>query len=111
MTRLHPALTRRLLAFCLPLLLLLAQQGAVVHALSHLRAPAAASTAKAHQHSQADSACELCLAYAAVGHAVSAQPVVMAQVPLAQVLTDLSAGHSLPADAPAPRSRAPPLTA
>jgi hypothetical protein len=102
---------RRLsLALLLPLLMLLAQQGAAWHALGHLGAPA--STSKAPTDNDETLAqhglCLSCLAFAGVDSA---------SVPLAAVDSLLEFSHGwaaaelsrpLPADAPTANSRGPP---
>lgn len=91
----------------LPLLLLVAQQGAVLHELSHYTA---AETHDGKKQSPRGDVCDLCLAFAQVGSAAAPQSVI------APLVTDLS--HQLtpvlPVVAgaihlPAERSRGPPL--
>ena len=99
---------RKLLrSLALPLLLLVAQQGAVLHELTHY---AAAEAQGGKKQSPPEDVCDLCLAFAQVGSAATPQSV---GTPL---LTDLS--HQLtpvlPVVAgaihvPAERSRGPPL--
>ncbi|MDE2147058.1 MAG: hypothetical protein KGJ24_10270 [Burkholderiales bacterium] len=119
-----------LIAFVLPLLLLLAQQGALLHALGHdlahvhagLRAtppqldPAAPAAHAAQAGPQAqpaptpevDKLCLTCLAYAGMAAPLQATwpPLPLAQAHEAQPLHLGRAGPG--AAAPAPRSRGPP---
>jgi len=91
----------------LPLLLLVAQQGAVLHELSHY---AAAERHDGQKQSPRGDACDLCLAFAQVGSAAAPQP------PAALLLAGRShrLAPALPVYAqathvPAERSRGPPL--
>jgi len=93
------------LALVLPLLMLLAQHGAVVHEIGHL---GDAPSPFEQKHRPADKACETCLAFEHLGAAVTPE---FAQIRLPAF------GHALPsadpvpflaADAPSQRSRGPP---
>lgn len=94
------------IAFILPLLMLLAQQGAVVHELGHLNprsAPTSHDEPLAH-----DALCLSCLAYAGIGSA--AKPDVF-RAPLLSFSHPTAAAIAvavLAAEALAPRSRGPP---
>lgn len=62
----------------LPLLLLLAQQGAVLHGLSHYRAPHASDTRGDPERQQLHGGpCELCLAFAHFDAAAKPEPRVI----------------------------------
>jgi hypothetical protein len=96
---------RQFLFAWLAFLLLLAQQGAAVHALSHL---ADSRPAQQEKHLPHSPACDKCVVYASIGHGAASAPVVFA----------LPRGEMVQADAVAPvfrsvtatyyRSRAPP---
>ena len=91
----------------LPLLLLVAQQGAVLHELSHVTGTESHDSKK--QSSRSD-ACDLCLAFAHVGAAAAPQPV--SAPPLADLTHQLTPVHPVYQEAselPAQRSRSPPL--
>jgi hypothetical protein len=62
---------RQLLFLLLALTLLFAQQGAAIHALSHLSEPLA-STSQQDKHLPHSPACDKCVVYAGVGSAVAA---------------------------------------
>lgn len=104
---------RRLLLALLFPLLLIAQQGAFVHALEHLSAssagPADSSQAQRDRHAPADQYCDKCFSFAHIGAAADLPPAV-----LALVLSQFDAiGFRLPVAFPSPlrspRSRGPPL--
>jgi hypothetical protein len=95
------------LALLFPLLLA-AQQGSFVHSLEHFAVATAPAGASAPQQAPADSSCEKCFTYSAVGSAVS---VVAALLAVAAGTTESIA--LLPAavrvaDVRSPRSRGPP---
>lgn len=100
---------RRLLIALLFPILLIAQQGAFVHALTHL--PGGAGTASSTQddsHPPGDQYCDKCFAFATIGAAVDLPLAVLADIGVALDLI----GFRLPV-APAcrlwlPRSRGPP---
>ena len=97
------------LSFVLPLLLLLAQQGALRHEIGHLQRQAS-SEAAGHKRPPGDKLCETCLAYAAM--AALAHPAVLPLL-LAAVQDAVPTADSVPtlaAAVPAPRSRGPPLS-
>ncbi len=94
----------------LPLLLLLAQQGALLHELSHYAADDAPARRNG-QHPQAEH-CQLCLAYAQIAPAPAPgqlAPQLLAGLRFERTAT-ISAGLDSAA-APAPRSRGPPTAA
>jgi hypothetical protein len=93
----------------LPLLLVIAQQGALLHELSHWSGASAETQQRDKQAPNSD-ACNLCLAFAGIGS--GAAP---AHTP-ASLLADLSDAPALPvlaaqiaAELPAARGRGPPL--
>ena len=95
----------------LPLLLLFAQQGVLLHELNHY---AAYGTDTQHQSDKQGSHgkfCELCLAFAQIGSAAAPEAVVPGLLP------DLAFDQALPgpdqggtAELTLPRSRGPPIT-
>ncbi len=97
----------------LPLLLLFAQQGVLLHEMNH---SAAYDTDTRHQSEKQEQDshgefCELCLAFAQVGSAAASG----AGVP--ELLADLAFDHALPGpdhggttELTTPRSRGPPIT-
>jgi len=103
--RRHPwaALCR---ALVLPLLLLLAQQGAVLHELSHYTAGEQGTT---HKQSPRGEACDLCLAFAQVDAAAAPHDAVLpllADLSFEQAAAPRQAARA--ADLPSPRNRGPP---
>ena len=93
----------------LPLLLLLAQQGAVLHGLSHDRAPDASDQRGETERQQSHSGpCGLCLAFAHLDAA--ARPEPLAVVPSVLGFDVVVAARVLAWEAPAPpeQSRGPP---
>ena len=93
----------------LPLLLLFAQQGALLHEIGHLGQRAATgSSSPGKQDRLADALCLSCLAHADLGGAAAAdahQPVLLS---LADAAPQAPAVPWTPASAPQPRSRGPP---
>jgi len=106
MTRLR----RLSLALLLPLLMLLAQQGAAWHALGHLGAPASTSNAPSDDDESLaqHGLCLSCLAFAGVdsAHATSAVADPLLEFSHAWVAAELA--RPRPADAPSAQSRGPP---
>lgn len=113
MTHILSALTGRFTAgglcrnLLLPLLLLMAQQGALLHELSHCARPEAHGQ-RDPQHPDADH-CDLCLAFAQIASAAPAAVAVPA------LRADLSFHRAVPIPAsdgskerPSPRNRGPP---
>lgn len=78
-------ISRWLLHLCFALALLFAQQGAALHALSHLgeNLPAQSEQEKHLPHSPA---CDKCVVYAGVGSAAAATPFVFIPQPAVFVL-------------------------
>jgi hypothetical protein len=96
-----------LLSFSLCLLLLTAQQGALVHELSHV-------TSVAHQDTQLDTteaaqtACALCLAYSQLANPASHSSHLTRFEPTACAAGSTPAPANIPIAAPTARSRGPP---
>jgi hypothetical protein len=107
------AMRKWCLSIALSVLLLLAQQGAMLHEIWHLKGElnaASQTPPAASQHKAADKLCEICLAYSAM--AAFARPAVMPLVLAAVRQAPPTAADvaSLAAEAPAQRSRGPPLS-
>ena len=100
-----PSLLRSLL---LPLLLVLAQQGALLHELSHWSA--GADSQQRDKQAPSSEACSLCLAFAGIG---SGAPPAGAPALLLADLSDAPAppvlAAQIAAELPAARGRGPPL--
>jgi hypothetical protein len=91
-----------------PLLLVIAQQGAALHELSHY-APTQTTGDSKKQAPRGD-ICELCLAFAQIGSAAPSQAVVAPLLAgLSHELVPVSPVHLEVAQLPAERSRGPPL--
>ena len=91
----------------LPLLLLFAQQGALLHELSHYTAPETQGHSK--KQSSRGEACELCLAFAQVESA--AKPDLAVPVLLADLSFELAPAvtvSAVAAELPSQRNRGPP---
>jgi len=92
----------------LSLLLVIAQQGAVAHEISHYVDDAKQSQQK-NKQSPADKLCEKCLAFAQIAGAVHAEPPVLALLALLTYdYTPQAPGAVIAAEAPACRNRGPP---
>jgi hypothetical protein len=102
---------RRLrLALALPLLVLFAQQGALLHELSHVYYSGHALGSEMRQDAQLpdDALCPTCQAFAQIAHPASGSAGVPA-LPLATYLPSPDPSYrTADADAPSPRSRGPP---
>jgi hypothetical protein len=101
---------RLLYSLLLGLAMLFAQQGAALHALSHLaeKAPAQSQQEKHLPHSQS---CEKCVAYAGVGSGVSSSPLVFASADKIAIFATVIFLTFFSAPLRAYRSRAPPCLA
>ena len=105
----HP-LRRLMLALLLPLLMLLAQQGAAWHALGHLAAPASTSSAPSDndetlaQHGL----CLNCLAFAGVDSASATSVAADSLLEFSHAWVAAELARPRPADAPTANSRGPP---
>ena len=95
------------IALLLPLLLVIAQQGAALHALSHIH-PVSSTQAWTQTESAAEKTCELCLEFSQLGNPVSASLYILAlgSVPI-ESLSDPKYSI-IAAGIPTPRSRGPP---
>jgi hypothetical protein len=111
-------LRKHYLAFLLPVLLLLAQQGAVLHEFSHLYgnpAPAGFQSAfeqtgnGGEQKQLPASACEKCLVYAHLAGAVSPHVPVVSPSLLAFDFSQQLAAAQRGIDIPTARNRGPPV--
>jgi len=91
-----------------PLLLVIAQQGAMLHELSHYAPTEAVGDSK--KQSPRGDVCELCLAFAQIGSAAPAPSVVAPLLPdLIHELAPVKPVRLEAAELPAERSRGPPL--
>jgi hypothetical protein len=91
----------------LPLLVLVAQQGAVLHELSHY---AETETHDGKKQSPRGDVCDLCLAFAQVGSAATPQSVAVPLLAhLSHQLTPVLPVHAEATELPDERSRGPPL--
>lgn len=95
------------LSWLLPLLMLLAQQAAFVHALGHLRPPAEQQQSQ-EKKQEADKLCEKCLAFAHLADLTSPPAFRSPLLSLSFDCEATQAPATLVADAPAARSRGPP---
>ena len=90
-----------------PLLLVVAQQGGLIHELSHYAPTESAGDSKKQSHRS--DVCELCLAFAQIG---SAAPTQLVAAPLLAGLSHeparIEPGHLDAVHLPAERSRGPP---
>jgi hypothetical protein len=98
------------LALLLPLLLLLAQQGALQHELGHLARAARAQHAQltGTQTVGEQAPCLECRAFAQIAHPAAASAAISAAPAAAPLLAPKPRFVVVSADAPAPRSRGPP---
>lgn len=105
MRRLRLALTLPLLA-----LLLLAQQGATLHELTHLYYSGQARDAqlRAGDHLLDDAHCLTCQSFAQVSHPASGSAIVFVAPPAALPQSPAPLYSVIGASAPTPRSRGPP---
>jgi hypothetical protein len=107
-------LRRRILAWLLPLTLLITQQFALLHELSHLRGAdetdlVSESGAHHAKHDEHHKACSLCLAFSHVsGGALHLVPPALARIPLCFLYESFVATGLITADSPVARSRGPP---
>jgi hypothetical protein len=102
---------RRLrLALALPLLVLFAQQGALLHELSHVYYSGQVLGSQLHQDEQLpdNSLCPACQAFAQIGHSAIGHAALVAPPPASYLPSPEPSHRLLRADAPAPRSRGPP---
>jgi len=115
MTKPSHLIRRLTLSFLLPLVLLLSQQGALLHEISHWHFSPPGTTSVVGEQAQAVSAdgdfCLTCLAYAQVGG------LAKFEIPVAPSLDSLTyhfapepVRHVAEATRPSARNRGPPLT-
>jgi hypothetical protein len=100
------------LALALPLLVLFAQQGALLHELTHVYYSAHALSSELRQDQQLpdDSLCPTCQAFAQVAHPAVGTATIQIS-PSAPYLTPPDPSHRVAAaEVPTPRSRGPPQT-
>jgi hypothetical protein len=100
-----------LLSFLLPVVLLLSQQGAVMHEMSHL-AEATSRVAGGQDraaHQPGDLQCEACLAFAHLAGVATANVVPPALLSFSFQIPANEAPVFIAADAPPARSRGPPV--
>jgi len=100
-----------LLTLLLPFVFLLSQQGAVTHELSHLTdaATRAAGGPDRSGHLPGDLQCEACLAFAHLAGVATAQVVPPALLSFSFQIPANESPAFIAADAPAARSRGPPV--
>ncbi len=115
MTQSSPLIRRLTLSILMPLILLLSQQGALLHELSHWHFTPAGATSVVDQQAQAVDAdgdfCLTCLAFAQVGGLAKIEmPVAPAIDSLTYHFAPEAVRHVAEATVPAARNRGPPLT-
>jgi hypothetical protein len=100
-----------LLTLLLPFVFLLSQQGAVMHELGHVTDALSRAAAGHDQSGQqpGDLQCEACLAYAHLAGVVTAQVVPPALLSFSFGIPANESPAFIAADAPAARSRGPPV--
>jgi hypothetical protein len=101
------SLRRLSLWLLLSLLLVIAQQGAVAHEISHYADDVSQSQQK-NKQSPADKFCEKCLAFAQIAGSVNTELPVLPLLLLTYDHTPQAPAAFIAADAPAYRSRDPP---
>lgn len=95
------------ISLVIALLLLLAQQGAVLHEISHIRQVSPAD-ARVHASTLADKTCELCLAFSQVANPASQTVDQHLLSPAACTAGLAPVTADVAAPVPSPRSRGPP---
>jgi hypothetical protein len=90
------------------LLLLLAQQGALLHAVSHICRVGSNLEAQVQADTLLEKSCELCLAFSQVANPAGNTVPVVRFEPLACAAGSSPSCASTPAEVPTPRSRGPP---
>jgi hypothetical protein len=103
-----------LLAFLLPVVFLLSQQGAVSHEIGHIadfveRAGGESAGRVVSGHLAGDLQCEACLAFAHLAGVVTAQVLPPALLSFGHQFAVIEAPAFIAADAPTARSRGPPI--
>jgi hypothetical protein len=104
-----------LLAFLLPFVLLLSQQGAVTHEIGHIadvvaqvRAGVSGNGQDRRAHQAGDLQCEACLAFAHLAGMATAHVLPPALLSFSFHFSVIEAPAFIAADAPSARSRGPP---
>jgi hypothetical protein len=95
------------LALVLPLLLLFAQQGAMLHELSHIH-PVGSGQVRYDNNLVAGKICDICAAFAPVGNPASASVAVLPEVAAVRHYAHAPLYSIVAAEALSPRSRGPP---
>ncbi len=95
------------LALILALLLVFAQQGAMLHELSHIH-NVGGKQVRYEGNFLADKLCETCVAFAQVGNPASAPTVILPSLTAVHHYVSEPIYSIIGAAAPAPRSRGPP---
>ncbi len=96
------------ISLVLSLLVLVAQQGAILHELSHMASGASAET-RGYVNYQAEKPCELCLAYSQLANpATGPAQVPLLFAPMISTADSQVTCAAIPADVLSPRSRGPP---
>ncbi len=108
-----------LVAFLLPFVLLLSQQGAVLHEIGHITeladrvdagvAAGSASGSPSDGHQASDLQCQACLAFAHLAGVATATVVPPALLSFSFHFSVIEAPAFIAADAPTARSRGPPV--
>jgi len=94
-------------ALVLPLLLLFAQQGAMLHELSHIH-PVGSGQVRYDNSLVAGKICDICAAFAPVGNPASASVAVLPEVAAVRHYVPAPLYSIVAAEALPPRSRGPP---
>ena len=95
------------LALVLPLLLVFAQQGAMLHELSHIQ-PVGTGQVRYENNALAGKICDICAAFAPVGNPASASVAVLPTVATIRHYVPAPLYSIVAAEALPPRSRGPP---
>ncbi len=97
-------------ALALPLLVAFAQQGAVLHELTHVYYAGQSCGAQLHPDAQLpdDSSCPTCQSFAQVAHPATGSTVALVLPPAGYLPCPETSYREIAADAPRPRSRGPP---
>ena len=107
----HSLLRRLTLSILMPLILLLSQQGALLHELSHWHLPSASAEQQAQASDLDDDLCLTCLGFAQVGGLAKFEiPVAPKLDSLAYHFATEPVRHVAELALPAARSRGPPTT-
>ena len=106
-----PAMRKLLLSVLLPFMLLLSQQGAVLHEIGHIAdlTQSGAGAPGSKSHPAGDLQCETCLAFAHLAGVATVHVPVPPLLALEHPRPSVDAPVFVGADAPTARSRGPPL--